>query len=240
MLICTCVLFCCSHISASVHKVITMPGQFLEAPTFQMTLSDFNDGSHFVRELRRRGTFKHGVVKFKLPEEVTSQLEGHFTELGDLESENSFFKSFSRVPLESFLQQSVKFMNKDEGVFESELVSVPSTTCGIATVGDFYDFVKRERDFGTYKGIVRPENGVFDRESAKNASNAFWRVCGSGVTQEKPFLYGADIAVPPSKRLGPYESLDLVTVSIFCTFVSFPLGGFVGCMLFPSSRVVFL
>lgn len=194
-----------------------MPGQFLEAPTFQMTVSDFNDASNFVRELRRRGTFKHGVVKLKLPEEVTSQLEGHFTELGDVTSENSFYKTFSRIPLESFLQQSLKLVDKDEGIFEADLVSVPSSSCGISTVGDFYDFVKRERDFGTYKGIVKPENGVFDRESVKKVSKDFWKLCSSGLTEEKPFLYGADIAAPPSKRLGPYESMDLVSVSTFST-----------------------
>lgn len=191
-----------------------MPGQFLEAPTYQMTVSDFNDGSYFIRELRRRGVFKCGIVKLQLPEEVTGQLESQFTDLGDVQSDQSFYKTFSKVPLHSYVEQNVSIVDRDEGVFEILHVPVAtSSSSDHATVGDFYEFAKRERAFGTYKGIVQPKNGEFDDVHAKKVSRAFWKACGEGVTKEKPFLYGADIGVAPSTRLGAYADLDLVTVS---------------------------
>lgn len=194
--------------------VFKMPGQFLDAPSYKMTLTDFKDGSYFIRELRRRGVFKSGVVKLQLPEEVCAELENKLTELGDMESENSVYKStLSGLSVPTYMRQSVNVVDKEESVFEVDHVAVASSLSGVATLGDFYNFAKRERDFGTYKGIVKPANGIYDAESVKKISKAFWKVCGRGQTKEKPFLYGVDIGLPPSARLGAYADLDLFTVN---------------------------
>lgn len=189
---------------------VKMPGQVFEAPCFKLTMDQWKNFSGFLRELRKSGVFKASVVKFILPDEVILELDEKLTHLGD--TENSFYKAISDIPVTSFLEQRVEVKHGFEGVFgiRNEVVERE----GVNTVGGFFDYAKKNRDYGTYHGFESPLIGSnFDAAKVlKEMSVDFWENCRNGVSDQKPFMYLPDIDIPP--KVGGHEEADLLKVTL--------------------------
>lgn len=196
---------------------MNMPGQFLEAPCFQLEMKDWADLSGYIRARKRDGALNCGIIKLKLPPEVVEALSLSLTELGDVTSPESYYKSVSGKSLEYHVEQRLEVVDKFEGVYTVDISPVTS----FKTVGEFFDFAKKERDFGSYEGIDRPFDGVFDKETVKNMVKGFWNVCNNDVLTKKPFLYAPDIELTPTKRLGSNEEMDLLQVRLFSPIMYF-------------------
>lgn len=199
-----------------------MPGQFLEAPCFQLEMKDWADLSAYIRERKRDGALNCGIMKMKLPPEVVESLSGTLTELGDVSSPSSFYKCISEKVLHHHVEQRVEVVDKFEGVYTVE----HSPVSMFKNVGEFYEFAKRERDFGSYEGIVRPPDGVFDVPVVKGIVKRFWNICNGESLSQKPFLYAPDIELTPTKRLGSFEGMDTLTVSDQCDKIADVIGNF--------------
>lgn len=188
-----------------------MPGQFVDAPKFQLTLNHWENFSDFLVEIRKLAVFKGGVVKFLLPPEIVCQLEKSVTTFED-ESPTSFFSTFGELPMSRYITQKVNVLNDKECVFSIDHASIPARDSGVKTVKEFYTLAKRNRPFGFYDGSEEPLDGKFDKATVQRLYKSFWEICQSGRTAEDPFLYGVDICKLPTERLGPFECLPLLKV----------------------------